>query len=104
MTPILVGAALGLLVGMGLLLVRLLSGPTLYDRALAANAAGTKAVLLICVLCFLADRPIFLDIAIAYAMINFVTTIALLKFFRYRTFQPGFDQSSDRSTQTDGAS
>jgi multicomponent Na+:H+ antiporter subunit F len=52
---------------------------------LAANSFGTKIVLLIAVIGYLSGRPAFLDIAIVYALINFVTTIALMKFFRYRT-------------------
>lgn len=77
-------AAAGLLVAMLLALVRALAGPTLYDRVLAGNSFGTKTVLLIAVLGFLAGRPDFLDIALLYALMNFVGTIAVLKFFRYR--------------------
>ena len=77
-------ASLALMVTMLLTLVRLFAGPSLYDRALAVNSFGTKTVLLIGVMGFLADRPDFLDIALAYALINFIGTIAILKFFRYR--------------------
>ena len=76
--------ALALLVAMLLTLLRLFMGPSLYDRTLALNAFGTKTVLLIGVLGFLAGRPDFLDIALVYALINFIGTIAILKFFRYR--------------------
>ena len=76
-------AALALLVTMGLALVRAYAGPTLYDRILAVNAFGTKTVLMIAVLGFLMGRPDFLDIALVYALINFIGTIAVLKFFRY---------------------
>lgn len=69
---------------MALLLVRLFAGPTLYDRVLALNTFGTCTVLLIGVVGFLFERPEFLDIALLYALINFVGTIAVLKFFRYR--------------------
>lgn len=75
---------LALLVAMLLTLLRLFMGPSLYDRTLALNAFGTKTVLLIGVLGFLAGRPDFLDIALVYALINFIGTIAILKFFRYR--------------------
>ncbi|MBT4186424.1 MAG: pH regulation protein F, partial [Gemmatimonadales bacterium] len=40
-------------------------------------------VLLIAVLGFLAERPEFLDVALAYALINFIGTIAVLKFFEF---------------------
>lgn len=77
-------AALGILVTMGIALVRLFAGPTIYDRVLAVNLFGTKTVLLIAVLGFLTGRPDFLDIALVYALINFVGTIAVLKFIAYR--------------------
>ena len=44
---------------------------------------GTKTVLLIAVVGFLTGRPDFLDIALIYALMNFIGTIAVLKFFRY---------------------
>ena len=77
-------ASIALFIAMILVLVRLFSGPTLYDRVLALNSFGTHTVLFIGVLGFLRDRPDFLDIALLYALINFVGTIAILKFFRYR--------------------
>ena len=51
---------------------------------IAVNSFGTHTVLLIGALGFLNGRPDFLDIALLYALINFVGTIAILKFFRYR--------------------
>ena len=65
-------------------LIRLFLGPTLYDRVLALNAFGTLAVLMISVVGFLFGRPDFLDIALLYALLNFIGTIAILKFFRYK--------------------
>ncbi|WP_425449922.1 monovalent cation/H+ antiporter complex subunit F [Virgifigura deserti] len=76
-------ALLAILVTMGLALVRALLGPTVYDRILAVNMFGTKTVLLIAVLGFFTGRPEFLDIALVYALINFIGTIAVLKFLRY---------------------
>ena len=64
--------------------MRLFLGPTLYDRVLALNAFGTLAVLMISVVGFLFGRPDFLDIALLYALLNFIGTIAILKFFRYK--------------------
>lgn len=77
-------AAIAIFVSMILVMVRLFAGPTLYDRVLAVNIFGTFTVLLIGVVGFLTERPDFLDIALLYALINFVGTIAILKFFRYR--------------------
>lgn len=76
-------ATIGILVTMTLALVRALLGPTVYDRVLSVNTFGTKTVLLIAALGFLAERPEFLDLALVYALINFIGTIAVLKFFEY---------------------
>ena len=76
-------AALTLLTVMGLALIRAFLGPTLYDRILAVNIFGTKTVLLIAVMDFLGGRPDFLDIAIVYALINFISIIGVLRFFEY---------------------
>jgi multicomponent Na+:H+ antiporter subunit F len=76
-------AAAGLLATIALLLARAVLGPTVFDRLLAANAIGTVAVLLLAVIGFLTGRPDFLDLAIVYAMLNIVGTIAVLKFFQY---------------------
>ncbi|MCB1771059.1 MAG: cation:proton antiporter [Candidatus Competibacteraceae bacterium] len=75
--------ALGILVCMVLAMARALLGPTVYDRIMAVNAFGTKTVLIIAVLGFMTGRPDFMDIALVYALINFIGTIAVLKFIRY---------------------
>ncbi|MCH6578204.1 MAG: pH regulation protein F [Proteobacteria bacterium] len=90
-------AAAAILITMFLALVRLFAGPTLYDRVLAVNTFGTKTVLLIGVMGFLTERPEFLDIALLYALINFISTIAILKFFRYRAL----GDAPDRKHRTD---
>ncbi|HEY5635304.1 MAG TPA: monovalent cation/H+ antiporter complex subunit F [Burkholderiales bacterium] len=76
-------AVLGLLVAMSLALVRALKGPTVFDRAQAANTIGTLAVLLLAVMGFLGGRPEFLDLAIVYGLLNVIGTIAVLKFFHF---------------------
>jgi len=78
-----IAAAAALLITMLLALLRAFMGPTIYDRILAVNIFGTKTVLMIAVLGFLMGRPEFLDIALVYALINFIGTIAVLKFLRY---------------------
>lgn len=88
-------ATIALLAAMGLALARAFLGPTVYDRILAVNAFGTKTVLMIAVLGFLSGRPEFLDIALLYALINFVGTIAVLKFVRYADLGKG-TRESDR--------
>lgn len=71
---------LAILVIMGIALARAFLGPTVYDRILAVNMFGTKTVLFIAVYGFLTERPDFLDIALVYALINFIGVIAVLKF------------------------
>ncbi len=76
-------ATVAILATLALALARAILGPTVYDRILAGNMVGTVTVLAIAVLGFLMGRPDFLDIALLYALINFVGTIAVLKFFKY---------------------
>lgn len=78
-----IAAAAAIIVAMTLTLIRAMLGPTIYDRILAVNLFGTKAMLLIAVMGFLTDRPEFLDIALVYALINFIATIAIMKFFHF---------------------
>ncbi|GAK44053.1 Multiple resistance and pH regulation protein F [Tepidicaulis marinus] len=97
-------AMFALAVAMLLVLVRLFAGPTLYDRVLALNAFGTMTVLLIGVVGFMTERPDFLDIALLYALINFVGTIAILKFFRYKDLGQGLAASEEQNSLRDGGS
>jgi len=69
---------------MALALARAVIGPTVYDRVLAVNMLGTKTVLLLAVTAFFMDRPDFLDLALTYALINFIGVLAVLEFFRVR--------------------
>lgn len=74
-------ATVALLVTVALALVRAALGPTVFDRAQAANSIGTCAMLLLSVLGFLAGRPEFLDLALVYGLLNLIGTVAVLKFF-----------------------
>jgi multicomponent Na+:H+ antiporter subunit F len=69
--------------GMVMVLIRAVRGPTPYDRILAVNVIGTMTVILIALAGFLVDRPAFLDLSLVYALINFVGTLAALKFFKH---------------------
>jgi multicomponent Na+:H+ antiporter subunit F len=77
-------AAAAVLVSMLLVLIRAFRGPTVFDRILAVNSFGTLTVILIAVHGYLAGRPEFLDLALVYALINFIGTIAVTRFVRYR--------------------
>lgn len=96
-----VAATIAVLVTMALALARAFIGPTPFDRLLAVNMFGTKTVLLIAVLGFLTGRPEFLDIALVYALINFVSVIAVLKFVKFGALGggPGVDAAMEN---TDG--
>ena len=76
-------AALAVLVTMALALVRAFLGPSVYDRILALNMVGTKTVLLIAIAGFLMGRPEWLDLAILYALISFISLLAVLRFSKY---------------------
>ena len=76
-------ATLAILVTMLLALLRAFLGPSVYDRILALNMFGTKTVLLIAVSGFLSGRPDWLDLAILYALVNFVGVLAVLRFSKY---------------------
>ncbi len=76
----LTAAGLAILVSMGMAIARTLMGPTVYDRILAVNSFGTKTVLLIALLGAVADRADYLDVAMLYALINFIATVALMKY------------------------
>lgn len=80
-------AAIGAAIAMGLALLRLFAGPTLYDRTLAANAVGWKAALACAALAVAAGQPAWLDVAFALLFALYVANAAVLKFFRARTFQ-----------------
>ena len=82
-------AGLAVLATMVLAITRTLLGPTVYDRILAVNMFGTKTVLIIAVIAFMSGRTDLLDIALAYALINFIGIIAVLKFFEYGEFSRG---------------
>ncbi len=86
-------------VTMVLILVRAIMGPTLYDRVLAVNAFGTVTVLMIGLVGFLTERPDFLDIALLYALINFVGTVTILKYFRYQNLGKRSPKSTEGSSK-----
>lgn len=85
MIAILIAAALG--VALVLTLPRLFTGPTLYDRTLAASSVTLKAALICAALATAAGRSDWLDVAIALMLGALVTGAAVLKFFRARSFQ-----------------
>ena len=76
-------AIIAVLITMVLALVRAFKGPSAYDRMLAANLFGTKTVLLIALGGHALEWHSYLDVALLYAMVNFVGTVAVMRFFEY---------------------
>jgi len=64
-----------------LILIRIILGKTTFDRILAVNSLGTVIVIGVALHGFYSNRPDFLDIALVYALINFIGTVAVLKLF-----------------------
>ena len=79
-------ASIAILITLGIALVRALLGPTVFDRIAAINMFGTKIVLLIAVFAFLSGRMDLLDIALVYALINFISIVAVLRLFSHKDF------------------
>jgi len=90
-------AAIALLVTLALALIRAVRGPTVFDRVLAVNSAGTVAMLLLAVYGFLTGRPEFLDLALTYGLLNALGTFAVLKFWRHGDLgHSGAEMEEDR--------
>ncbi|MEO1040474.1 MAG: monovalent cation/H+ antiporter complex subunit F [Pseudomonadota bacterium] len=87
--------AMSIALSMALMLSRLFAGPTLYDRVLAVNSFGTKTVIFLVVFALMTGRGDAVDIAILYALLNFIATIAILKFFRYRSLEVALSSKSE---------
>lgn len=94
-------ALIAMMVVMLMLIIRACLGPTLYDRILAINTFGTVTVLTLAILGFFMGRPDFLDIALLYALINFIGTIAILKIYRFGNLGGQDGPIKDSSEHTD---
>ncbi len=85
MTTFFLSAALGLCFLMLFALYRALFGPTVLDRLIGVNAIGSKTVVLLLLIGFLYERiDMFVDIALAYAFLNFVAVLAASRYFHKR--------------------
>lgn len=85
MNSFFLGVALGLCLLMCFALYRALFGPTVLDRLIGMNAIGSKTVVLLLLIGFLYERvDMFVDIALAYAFLNFVAVIAASRYFHKR--------------------
>lgn len=89
-----VAATVAVLVALALAVARAIRGPTVFDRVLAGNSVGTLAILLLAVVGFLTGRPEWLDIGITYGLLNIISTLAILKYFRHGDL--AYDAEEDR--------
>jgi multicomponent Na+:H+ antiporter subunit F len=80
-------AAAGVVLTLGLALLRLFAGPTLHDRALAANSVVMKLAVIAAAASVLSGQAAWIDVALAFVFALLVMNLAMLKFFRLRTFQ-----------------
>jgi multicomponent Na+:H+ antiporter subunit F len=61
---------------------RVIKGPTVFDRLVGTNAIATKTIVLICLIGFIYDRiDMFIDITLAYAILGFVGSLTISKYF-----------------------
>lgn len=75
-------ALVAVLVAIVMLIARALAGPTIFDRLLAVNTIGNAAILIVALYGFVGGRPDFIDLGLTYALLNYVGTFAVLKYFR----------------------
>lgn len=60
-------------------------GPTVLDRLIGANAIGSKTVVMLILIGLIYDRvDMFVDIGLAYAMLNFIAVLAASRYFQKR--------------------
>lgn len=66
-------------------LYRAVFGPTVLDRLLGVNAIGSKTTTLLILIGLIYQRvDMFVDIALAYAMLNFIAVLAAARYFQKR--------------------
>jgi len=69
-----------LIVNAFLCLYRAGRGPTVPDRILAINIVGTKTLVVLVLLAYIFNQPMYLDIALVYGLLNFIVTIAAARY------------------------
>ena len=74
-------ATVAILISFALVMVRAVKGPSVFDRALAGNAIGMLAILLLAAIGFLTERPELLDIALTHRRQNLIGTLVVLELF-----------------------
>lgn len=79
-----IALGVGILILMLLTLYRAILGPTAIDRLMGVNVIGTKTAVLLIIIGTIYERvDMFVDIALAYALLNFIVTIATSRYFKH---------------------
>jgi multicomponent Na+:H+ antiporter subunit F len=85
MSQFFLGLAIAISILIFLALYRAVFGPTVFDRIIGAGFVGTKTAVLICLIGFLYNRiDMFVDLALAYSILNFIGTIIVSKYFVHK--------------------
>lgn len=84
MTTVLVVTAMAIFATMAMALVRALKGPTIYDRIVAVNMFSTKTVLVVALITYVTGHADLIDVALVYALINFIAVVTVLKLVKMR--------------------
>lgn len=63
-----------------IVVVRIIMGPTIWDRLLGFNMISSKIIVSIVILAILLDKSFLLDIALVYAVLGFLSTVLIARF------------------------
>jgi len=93
MTEFYIGASLAIFTMVAMCLFRAIKGPTIIDRIVAINVIGTKTIAVILMMGYIYERvDMFMDIALIYALINFMGSLAMAKYFERKGIVAGDSQ------------
>ena len=80
MSQLVLGVAIAVAILMAVNLIRTIKGPTIFDRLVGVNVIGVNGVLLIILLGVVFNRlDMFIDMALVYALLNFIGVLAVSK-------------------------
>lgn len=102
MTAVLVLTTMAVFATMAMALVRAWRGPSIYDRIVAVNVFGTKTVLVVALITRVTGHADLIDVALVYALINFIAIIAVLKLTKSRNLASSGDASPDATPEQKG--
>ncbi|MCK5129461.1 MAG: pH regulation protein F [Clostridiales bacterium] len=67
-----------------ILIIRMIIGPTIWDRLLAFNVISSKVVMLICAFALFTQKTYILDIAISFTLFSCISTVLIARFVKER--------------------